>query len=111
MLITGGAGFIGSNAALYFTRGGWDVRVLDNFSRPGSEKNAGALSEEIPLQVRRGDVRCLDDNGKAGLELAWGPTVPVRQGLDRLVRWAADHLEEIQRFHPRSALGPTRQAV
>jgi len=61
MLITGGAGFIGSNAALYFTRRGWDVRILDNFSRLGSEENARTLSQEVRVEVRRGDVRRLED--------------------------------------------------
>lgn len=34
ILITGGAGFIGSHAAEYFARNGWRVTVLDNLSRP-----------------------------------------------------------------------------
>src|SRR2546428_8977180 len=33
MLITGGAGFIGSHAAIHFANAGWSVRVLDNLSR------------------------------------------------------------------------------
>ncbi len=33
MLVTGGAGFIGSHAALYFAERGYDVTVLDNLSR------------------------------------------------------------------------------
>jgi len=33
MLITGGAGFIGSHAAIHFANAGWRVRVLDNLSR------------------------------------------------------------------------------
>ena len=61
MLITGGAGFIGTNAALSFASRGWDVQILDNFSRPGSEENAEALSRQIPVEVRRGDVRRPED--------------------------------------------------
>lgn len=33
MLVTGGAGFIGSHAALHFASRGWEVRILDNLSR------------------------------------------------------------------------------
>ena len=33
MLITGGAGFIGSHAAEYFANAGYNVKVFDNLSR------------------------------------------------------------------------------
>ena len=33
ILITGGAGFIGSNAVVYFNKLGYEVHVLDNLSR------------------------------------------------------------------------------
>lgn len=39
MLITGGCGFIGTNAAEYFLNSGWEVDVVDNLSRRGSEAN------------------------------------------------------------------------
>lgn len=39
ILITGGAGFIGSNTAYYYLNQGHDVTILDNFSRPGSIDN------------------------------------------------------------------------
>jgi CDP-paratose 2-epimerase len=61
MLITGGAGFIGSNAALYFARRGWSIRVLDDFSRPGSEENAVALARDVPIEIYRGDIRRPED--------------------------------------------------
>lgn len=48
ILITGGCGFIGTNAAVHFAKGGWDVHCLDNFSRPGSRKNAEFLKAEAP---------------------------------------------------------------
>ncbi len=40
ILITGGAGFIGANAANYFLKKGYCVTIADNFSRPGSRINA-----------------------------------------------------------------------
>ncbi|MBP6942662.1 MAG: GDP-mannose 4,6-dehydratase [Candidatus Buchananbacteria bacterium] len=43
LLITGGAGFIGINAAYYFLAQGWEVTIADNFSRRGSEHNAEEL--------------------------------------------------------------------
>ena len=39
ILITGGAGFIGINAANHFYNIGWRVNILDNLSRHGSERN------------------------------------------------------------------------
>ena len=39
ILITGGAGFVGVNAASHFATRGWKITLLDNFSRPGVERN------------------------------------------------------------------------
>lgn len=46
VLITGGAGFIGSNAARYFLARGHQVVVVDNLSRKGSEKNLTWLEKQ-----------------------------------------------------------------
>lgn len=60
VLITGGAGFIGSNAAAYFLQQGSHVTIFDNFSRKGSKKNLVWL-KKLPhanrLLIIRGDVR------------------------------------------------------
>lgn len=40
LLITGGAGFIGTNSADYFLGKGYEVTVVDNLSRKGSGENA-----------------------------------------------------------------------
>ena len=45
-LITGGAGFIGSNLAQRLVGQGHGVTVLDNLSRPGAEKNVAWLRDE-----------------------------------------------------------------
>lgn len=57
ILITGGAGFVGVNAALHFSRRGWRVCVLDNLSRIGSEKNLAWLLKQAPIDFHRIDVR------------------------------------------------------
>src|SRR6516164_8646853 len=58
-LITGGAGFIGSNVADYYLSRARHVTILDNFSRPGSEKNLAWLRARhgSRLQVVRADIR------------------------------------------------------
>ncbi|HEV2013936.1 MAG TPA: NAD-dependent epimerase/dehydratase family protein [Candidatus Dormibacteraeota bacterium] len=59
LLITGGAGFVGINAASHFLSAGWSVTLLDNLSRAGSERNLSwARAEFGPrLAFIRADVR------------------------------------------------------
>jgi CDP-paratose 2-epimerase len=56
--ITGGAGFIGSNLADFYLAKGSHVTILDNFSRPGSERNLAWLRERhgSRLRVIRADI-------------------------------------------------------
>lgn len=61
ILIIGGAGFIGSNAALHFSRRGWEVSVMDNLSRAGSESNLQSLMQETEVDFFRGDIRRRDE--------------------------------------------------
>ena len=59
VLITGGAGFIGSNTAAHYLSKGARVTILDNFSRRGSESNAKWLAQhgDGRLTVIREDIR------------------------------------------------------
>lgn len=59
LLISGGAGFIGTNIALEALSRGYIVTVVDNFSRPGVEDNAHML-EVMGVDVIRADVTNLD---------------------------------------------------
>src|SRR5690606_26329877 len=58
-LITGGAGFIGSNLASALLERGEDVILLDNLSRPSIERNVHWLREEHGdrMQLTLADVR------------------------------------------------------
>lgn len=58
ILITGGAGFIGTNLALSFTKEQNQITILDNFSRRGSKINAQYLSRHLSsVNVVKADVR------------------------------------------------------
>src|SRR5437868_6818413 len=59
VLITGGAGFIGTNLADRLLRAGREVRIYDNLSRAGAEQNLRWLRaiHGSRLQFHRGDVR------------------------------------------------------
>ena len=61
-LITGGAGFIGSNIAERILTLGNEVRILDNFST-GREENLSDFISDVELI--RGDLRDLDVMSKA----------------------------------------------
>lgn len=57
MLITGGAGFIGCNAARYFGARNWNVTVLDNLSRAGTDRNLQWLEDGTDFDFVKADVR------------------------------------------------------
>lgn len=59
VLITGGAGFVGTNTADRLLRDGQRVRILDDLSRPGVEDNLRWLEGQhgSRMQVELGDVR------------------------------------------------------
>ncbi len=66
ILVTGGAGFIGSNLTEALLDSGHSVRVLDNFAT-GKIENLLPLLEKYPdtLTLQVGDIRNLDDCRKA----------------------------------------------
>ena len=66
VLVTGGAGFIGSNLCEHLLNEGHTVRCLDNFAT-GKPKNIFPLLEKFPgtFELQVGDIRNLDDCRKA----------------------------------------------
>ncbi|MBO0766791.1 MAG: GDP-mannose 4,6-dehydratase [Hyphomicrobiaceae bacterium] len=57
ILITGGAGFVGCNAARFFRARNWTVTVLDNLSRQGADKNLAWLRDHTSFDFEHVDVR------------------------------------------------------
>jgi CDP-paratose 2-epimerase len=69
-VITGGAGFIGSNVADFYLSRQKRVTIVDNFSRPGSEKNLLWLKARYRkrLKVVAADIRNDDCELTAAME-------------------------------------------
>ena len=72
ILITGGAGFIGSNLAFRLATAGHDIIVYDDLSRRGAKANLTWLESSLGKRLRfvRGDVRDWDavKEAAAGVE-------------------------------------------
>jgi len=64
VLVTGGAGFIGSNLCEVLLSRGFDVVCLDNFST-GFKKNIQGLFDNPRFELIEGDIRNMDDCRKA----------------------------------------------
>jgi CDP-paratose 2-epimerase len=65
ILITGGAGFIGSNLAARAIRSGHRVTVFDNASRPGALRNLSMLRSRGDFEFIHADIR----NSRALMDL------------------------------------------
>jgi UDP-N-acetylglucosamine/UDP-N-acetyl-alpha-D-glucosaminouronate 4-epimerase len=84
VLVTGGAGFIGSNLTEALVGAGHDVRVLDDLST-GAEENLAAV--EGSVQLIRGDVR---DPGAVTAAVAGRDVVFHLAALPRVSRSVSD---------------------
>lgn len=64
ILVTGGAGFIGSNLTDALLDSGYEVRVIDNFST-GKRENIDHLTGNPLFTLIEGDIRNIDDCRRA----------------------------------------------
>jgi CDP-paratose 2-epimerase len=76
VVITGGAGFIGSNTAARFMREGHAVVVIDDLSRHGTDKNLEWLRQQGSFEFSQTDIR-----NAAALEAAVRPHADARAVL------------------------------
>jgi UDP-glucose 4-epimerase len=64
VLVTGGAGFIGSHIVDRLVSDGWKVRILDNFSS-GRMKNIEHHKDNQDVEILKGDLKNLEEVEKA----------------------------------------------
>jgi len=64
IFITGGAGFIGSNASKYFAKKKWQVYVFDTLSRKGATYNIKWLKKNTSIIFIKGDIRNFNNLSK-----------------------------------------------
>jgi CDP-paratose 2-epimerase len=79
-LITGGAGFIGCNTAKRYIDLGWEVSIVDDLSRRGSERNLAWLRTQGAFHFHKCDIR---DAAQVNAVFA------ERRGLDAVLHLAA----------------------
>jgi CDP-paratose 2-epimerase len=98
VLITGGAGFIGSNAASRFLRGGAEVVVIDNLAGHASALNLRWLQPQGRLTFHHLDVRQADaisavvrNNSEADLVLHLASQVNSRPASGLRSQRAGNH--------------------
>src|SRR5262249_1585191 len=94
-LVTGGAGFIGSNIVEELVRRGKRVRVLDNLSS-GKLEHMASFRDKI--EFMRGDLRAFEDCQKA----VAGADYVIHQAAIRAV---AKSVDKPQETHESNATG------
>jgi UDP-glucose 4-epimerase len=82
VLVTGGAGFIGSHIAEAYLAQGWDVVVLDDLSR-GSERNVPAGATLVRADIRSRDARELLATGGFTVLNHHAAQIDVRVSVDQ----------------------------
>ena len=82
VLVTGGAGFIGSHIAEAYLRGGWEVVVLDDLSR-GQERNIPKGAKFVRADIRSAEARKTIATGRFDVVNHHAAQIDVRVSVDR----------------------------
>jgi UDP-glucose 4-epimerase len=82
VLVTGGAGFIGSHIAEAYLRDGWEVVVLDDLSR-GHEANVPKAARFVRADVRSPEARKTAATGRFDVVNHQAAQIDVRVSVDR----------------------------
>ena len=82
VLVTGGAGFIGSHIAEAYLKAGWEVVVLDDLSR-GHERNVPKAARFVRADIRSPEARQLLATGKFDALNHHAAQIDVRVSVDQ----------------------------
>src|SRR3954464_10452732 len=82
VLVTGGAGFIGSHIAEAYLRDGWEVVVLDDLSR-GHERNIPQGARFVRADIRSPEARKTIATGKFDVVNHHAAQIDVRVSVDQ----------------------------
>jgi UDP-glucose 4-epimerase len=82
VLVTGGAGFIGSHIAEAYLRDGWDVVVLDDLSR-GHERNIPKGARFVRADIRSPEARKTIATGRFNVVNHHAAQIDVRVSVDQ----------------------------
>src|SRR5581483_4774652 len=87
IVVTGGAGFVGSSLAHALAQQGWHVALLDNLSRPGVERNVDWLRamHGDRIELTKLDIR----DGAAVQRWIAGMAEASRSGIAGVFHFAA----------------------
>ena len=90
VLVTGAAGFVGTNITLELLKKGFEVVAIDSLTRPGSEKNLEMLKKEFPnlnfIRKEIEDVPGVIANEKPDLIYHFAAQVGVRASVESPIR-------------------------
>jgi UDP-glucose 4-epimerase len=82
VLVTGGAGFIGSHIAEAYLGAGWEVVVLDDLSR-GHARNVPAKATLVQADIRSPEARKLLAEGRFKILIHHAAQIDVRVSVDQ----------------------------
>jgi UDP-glucose 4-epimerase len=82
VLVTGGAGFIGSHIAEAYLRDGWEVAVLDDLSR-GHERNVPKGARLVRADIRSPEARKTIATGRFNVVNHHAAQIDVRVSVDQ----------------------------
>ena len=82
VLVTGGAGFIGSHIAEAYLAAGWEVTVLDDLSR-GNQKNIPQCAKLVRADIRSPEARRTLVEGRFDVLNHHAAQIDVRVSVDR----------------------------
>ena len=85
VLVTGGAGFIGSHVAEAYLAAGWDVTVLDDLSR-GQRKNVPAGARFVEADIGSPEAKRLVSEGRFEVLNHHAAQIDVRVSVDEPAR-------------------------